>query len=88
MTGRTESTGPKAPADVVDGYDPFRATRPTVLVHDVDLATFELAWRDSETRCPLCGRGTAGERGASPFDDRRWVRFTCGDVIAVEQTAG
>jgi hypothetical protein len=88
MTGQTENRQPQAPTDIGDAYDPFRATHPTVLVHDVGAGTFERAWRDRDSRCPLCRRGTPDERGAAAFDQRRWVRFTCGDVIAVEQTAG
>ena len=90
MNDRTKSLGDtiRPPHDSGGGYDPFRATHPTVLVHDVGLETFERAWRDHEARCPQCRRGTADERGTAPLDQQRWVRFTCGDVIAVEHTAG
>ncbi|MBR7828035.1 hypothetical protein KDK95_17090 [Actinospica sp. MGRD01-02] len=76
------------PSDLGESYDPFRATHPTVLVHDTSVEVFERAWDDSDSRCPQCRRGTAAERGTAPLDQRRWVRFTCGDVIAVEHTAG
>jgi hypothetical protein len=88
MTGQTESRHPQAPTDIGASYDPFRAHHPTVLVHDVGLEAFERAWHDSDSRCPQCRRGTPHERGTTDFDQRRWVRFTCGDVIALEQTAG
>ncbi|HET9172932.1 MAG TPA: hypothetical protein VFN97_26125 [Actinospica sp.] len=88
MTDRERMDAPKPPHDVGDAYDPFRASDPPVLVHDAGLDTFEHAWEDREARCPQCRRGTADERGTAPLDGRRWVRFTCGDVIAVEHTAG
>ncbi|MBR7839477.1 hypothetical protein KDL01_39845 [Actinospica durhamensis] len=77
-----------APTDLGESYDPFRATKPAVLVHDAESDVFERAWEDRATRCPQCHRGTAKDRGASAFDHRRWVRFSCGDVIGLEQTAG
>lgn len=89
MVERTERTDrPQPPSDVGDAYDPFRAAHPAVLVHDVGLDTFERAWSDRESRCPQCKRGTADERGTASLDGRRWVHFTCGDVIAVEHTPG
>ena len=89
MTSSTASQGEvQAPTDIGSAYDPFYATHPTVLVHDVGLDTFELAWRDRDSRCPQCRGGTPEERGTSPERQRRWVRYTCGDVIAIEETAG
>ena len=76
------------PVDAGAAPDPFHAVRPTILVHDVDLETFERAWRDCDSRCPQCRIGTADERGTDPVGKRRWVHFTCGDVIAVEHSAG
>jgi hypothetical protein len=76
------------PLDAGGTHDPFHATRPTILVHDVDLMTFERAWRDADARCPQGDNGTADERGTEPIGKRRWVHFTCGDVIAVEFSAG
>lgn len=78
----------QSPTDISAAYDPFRSTNPTVVVHDVGLDAFERAWRDRDSRCPQCRRGTADERGTTDVDQRRWVRFTCGDVVAQEQTAG
>jgi hypothetical protein len=88
MPSQTSSRGLHAPTDVSADYDPFLATHPTVLVHDADLETLERAWHDSDAQCPQCHYGTADQRGTSPANQRRWVRFTCGDVIAQEQTAG
>jgi hypothetical protein len=82
----TEQT--QAPTDIGAAYDPYRSTNPTVIVHDVGVDAFDLAWRDRDSRCPQCRRGTPDERGTAPLDHRRWVRFTCGDVISIEQTAG
>ena len=78
----------RPPSDSGGDYDPFRTHHPAVLVHDVGLETFERSWNDRAAPCPQCRRGTAEERGTAPLDGRRWVRFTCGDVIAVEHTAG
>jgi hypothetical protein len=90
MTAQNAHTQPQPqpPTDVGDAYDPFQATRPAIVVHDVDTDTFEQAWNDRETRCPQCGKGTPDRRGESPFDHRRWVGFTCEDFVALEQTAG
>ena len=88
MTSHKQGTEPRAPTDIGAEFDPFHATRPTVLVHDVSLDTFERAWRDRDSRCPQCREGTADDRGTSPIGRQRWVRFTCGDVIGVEQSAG
>ena len=88
MNGRDhDSSAPKAPTDIGAAYDPIHATHPAVLVHDVDLDTFEHAWTDCETRCPQCRAGVPDARGTSPFE-QRWVHFTCGDVIELEQSAG
>jgi len=76
------------PADLGASYDPFRATHPAVLVHDAESDVFEHAWADRRTTCPQCHNGTAEARGVAAFDHRRWVRFSCGDVIDLEQTAG
>ena len=83
---RSQALSP--PTDLGQSYDPFRATHPTVLVHDADSDVFEQAWEDRTARCPQCHNGTAEARGTTSFDHRRWVRFSCGDVISVEQTAG
>lgn len=88
QTQPQSDTEPRPPTDIGEAYDPFRSTNPTVIVHDVSLEALERAWRDRASRCPQCRRGTADERGTSSIDQRRWVRFTCGDVIAQEQTAG
>lgn len=88
MTSQTEHGARQAPTDMGESYDPFLATKPTVLVYDVSPETFERAWRDSDTQCPQCRDGTAEKRGTSAFDHRPWVSFTCGDVISIEQTAG
>lgn len=88
QTEPAPGAAPHPPSDSGESFDPFHATHPTVLVHDVSLDTFERAWQDSDSRCPQCRRGTSHERGTDPVGKRRWVRFTCGDVIAVEQSAG
>jgi hypothetical protein len=88
MSSQTGSPGLHAPADIGGGYDPFLAAHPAVLVHDVGLDTFEQAWHDQNARCPQCRKGTAKDRGESPANQRRWVRFSCGDVISPEHTAG
>jgi hypothetical protein len=87
----SHDAGPQAvspPADLGESYDPFRATQPMVLVHDAERDVFEQAWSDRRTRCPQCHRGTAEARGTAGLDQRRWVRFSCGDVIDLEETAG
>lgn len=85
---RDQDEPPQAPTDVSDAFDPFRSTNPTVVVHDVPVEVFEQAWRDRGARCPQCRGGTAHERGTTEVDQRRWVRYTCGDVVSQEQTAG
>ena len=86
----TETTGGPGPQqhDYGETYDPFRAAHPAVLVHDVGLEIFERAWREPDTPCPQCHSGSVAERGTAPLDERRWIRFSCGDFIAVEHTAG
>lgn len=84
----TGHASPHAPTDIGGGYDPFLATHPTVLVHDVGLDTFEQAWQDRDSACPQCRGGTPQDRGTSPANQRQWVRFSCGDVISPEHTAG
>lgn len=78
----------EAPSDADGADDPFRSSDPADIVHDVGLDVFESAWEDGGAHCPQCRRGTAAERGTSQFDHRRWVRFSCGDVVSQEQTAG
>ncbi len=72
-------------------FDPFVASDPPVLVHEIDSPEFEHAWSapDSEEfRCPVCGEGLPKDRGVSAANDRPWIRFSCGDVVAQEITAG
>jgi hypothetical protein len=74
-------------------FDPFRAHHPAILVHDVGAMEFDAAWaaciaHSSATACPICHKGTPAECGHAPSDDRAWIRFSCGDVIAEEQSAG
>ena len=88
MPSQTSSPGLHAPTDIGGAFDPFLATHPTVLVHDVELDTFEQAWQDRDSRCPQCHQGTPEDRGTSPANQRQWVRFSCGDVISPEHTAG
>ena len=88
MTSHTGSASLHAPTDIGGRYDPFLATHPTVLVHDVGLDTFEHAWHDRDSSCPQCHHGTPRDRGTSPANQHQWVRFSCGDVISPEQTAG
>jgi hypothetical protein len=87
----------------ISGFDPFRAADPPVLVHDVGLPEFERAWAQDSgensgagndddgggtVRCPICGEGTVDERGVAPASQRAWVRFSCGDFVTQESTAG
>lgn len=88
MTRQTGGAVLHAPQDVSGAYDPFLATHPTVLVHDVGLEVFDQAWQDRDAVCPQCRQGTAEDRGTSPANQREWVRFSCGDVISPEHTAG
>jgi hypothetical protein len=74
-------------------YDPFIDHDPPVLVHEVDGPDFESAWQAFEAPnsglvCPLCAAGDPQDRGVSPRKGRQWIRFSCGDVIAQEITAG
>jgi hypothetical protein len=74
-------------------FDPFRAADPPVLVHDVNLSEFERAWAQDSgesgaARCPICREGTVQQRGVAPQSHRPWVRFSCGDYITQESTAG
>lgn len=71
--------------------DPFLASDPPVLVHEIDTADFERAWSvpdDERINCPVCGEGHPKDRGVSTAKNRPWIRFTCGDVVAQEITAG
>ena len=77
-----------APTDLSESYDPFRASKPAVLVHDAEDDVFERAWADRSTECPQCHQGNAEARGTAAPDLRRWVRFSCGDVIDEEMRAG
>jgi hypothetical protein len=74
-------------------YDPFTESNPAVLVHEVDGPDFEAAWsrfdaEDAPPLCPVCRQGRTRERGTSPHKNRPWIRYSCGDVVAQEITAG
>ena len=73
-------------------FDPFVAHHPPVLVHEVDGPDFERAWQaaaaDEGVVCPVCGEGSFRDRGSSPRNSRAWMRFSCGDVVTQEVTAG
>lgn len=73
-------------------FDPFVAHHPPVLVHEVDGPDFERAWQAAEAEgdvvCPVCGEGRLRDRGTSPRKSRPWIRFSCGDVVTQEITAG
>ena len=58
-------------------FDPFTASDPPVLVHEVE------GWQ-----CPVCGQGKQRDRGVSEHNQRPWIRYSCGDVVAQEITAG
>ena len=88
VSHKARSRGVSAPRDLGESYDPFRAVHPVVLVHDAEYDVFERAWSDRSTECPQCHHGTAEARGSTSFDHRRWLRFSCGDIIDLEQTAG
>jgi hypothetical protein len=73
--------------------DPFIASKPAVLVHEIDPSVFDDMWRREPTGlrdalCPVCGGGTASDRGISPAKHREWIEFSCGDVVTAEITAG
>jgi len=78
-------------------FDPFVAHHPAVLVHEMDGPDFERAWKlagapdavaESRVVCPVCGDGHLRDRGTSPRNSRAWIRFSCGDVVTQEVTAG
>ena len=74
-------------------FDPFTASDPPVLVHEVDGPEFEAAWKqvtggEESVTCPICGQQGAAEHGTSPNNQRPWIRFVCGDVVSQEITAG
>lgn len=75
-------------------FDPFAASDPPVLVHELDGPDFEAAWKqagavgEEEPACPLCGRRGVAQHGTSPDSQRPWIRFACGDVVTQEITAG
>lgn len=74
-------------------FDPFVETNPPVLVHEMDGADFQAAWNrlaagDDAVDCPLCGRRGVTNYGTSPRNSRPWIRFTCGDVVTQELSAG
>jgi hypothetical protein len=75
-------------------HDPFTASEPAMLVHEVDGPVFERAWhappeeRDA-IECPICHQGREAARGTSTHTDRPWIRYEpCGDIVAQEVTAG
>ena len=75
-------------------FDPFVQSDPAVLVHELDGLDFQAIWNraaageESSIACPICGRRGVARRGTSPYHERPWVGFVCGDVIAQEVTAG
>lgn len=73
-------------------FDPFVAHDPPVLVHEVDGPDFERAWQEAgahaDIACPVCGEGHLRDRGMSPRNSRPWIRFSCGDIVTQEVTAG
>jgi len=79
-------------------FDPFVAHHPAVLVHEVDGLDFERAWQAAAPEadaaaegglvCLVCGEGRLRDRGMSPRNSRPWIRFSCGDVVTQEVTAG
>lgn len=73
-------------------FDPFTSADPPVLVHEVGAREFEAAWAggkgDDQVRCPQCGQGHAEEQGVSEANGQAWIRFSCGDYVAKEITAG
>lgn len=78
--------------DKTEQFDPFLASDPPVLVHEASMAEFERAWKGADVqgdpeRCPICRKGTPAEHGTGR-NKRGWVRFSCGDVITQESTAG
>jgi hypothetical protein len=74
-------------------FDPFVASDPPVLVHEIDGRDFDEAWKDFQAEgdrfvCPVCGQGRQRDRATSPHTKREWIRYSCGDVVAAEVTAG
>lgn len=73
-------------------FDPFLATDPPVLVHEVGAHEFEEAWADSgagndQVPCPQCGQGHAQDRGVGK-NKQEWIQYSCGDFVTQEITAG
>lgn len=73
-------------------FDPFVASDPPVLVHEVDGKDFEDAWTRFDAAdqpvCPICRNGSPADRGTARHSNRPWIRFSCGDFVAREVTAG
>jgi hypothetical protein len=73
-------------------FDPFTVSDPPVLVHEVDGKVFEEAWTRFDAAdkpaCPICGEGDPQDHGHSPYTTQQWIRFSCGDFISREVTAG
>ena len=71
-------------------FDPFVAHHPAVRVRELVGPAFERAGKAAEggVACPVCGEGRLQDRGTSPHNSRPWIRFSCGDVVTQEVTAG
>ncbi|HTJ71804.1 MAG TPA: hypothetical protein VL551_29960 [Actinospica sp.] len=67
-----------------DEFDPFRITDPPTAVRDMNQAEFDPFWngRTGDTRCPECGTGTPTGHGVAPSNQRPWIRYSCGHVVA------
>jgi hypothetical protein len=73
--------------------DPFVQSDPPLLVHELDGLDFQNLWNratagEEPVTCPLCGHPGVAQHGISPHNERPWIRFACGDVVAQEVTAG
>lgn len=68
--------------------DPFYAAKPYAPVHEIIGRDFDLAWLRAEAAeavlCPRCRQGVAVERGFSWFQERRWISFSCGEIVAAQ----
>lgn len=74
-------------------FDPFLAADPPVIVHEIGGHEFEDAWKDvsegkNQLSCPQCGQGHAEEHGVSEAKNQAWIRYSCGDYVTQEVTAG
>lgn len=71
----------------LDPFDPFRPTDPPIDVRELDQAEFDPFWngRTGDVRCPLCGTGATTDSGIAASNQRPWIRYSCGHVVAARR---